>query len=414
MDILFIILLIILIIAIISTLSYLIIKIETQYKNKSNRTLQDILDEKAFYPSELIFVNKHLSLALNKGKTKIAIIKNFNPNNPYYYNYEELALSFIEKIENNLAIKIYYLKNANINILNIYPANNEIKKFVHEIFKLSLSKRIESRYPQHRFTHFSTSDWECNYVWAYSKFDNTFAYFKMQPKPIINKINLRKEFFTIDTKYKYLEIPLFGMPQQLFIYEDNFLEEIYAEILNSISNKCATIVDNSIYYDSYSNVLYLTQENNSLQSIFINKTQEIYYKENRVSFDLFEEDRTIHYSSNKEQLSDLEDFITNLNLRKIAQNFNQKSDKLINTTPSTKLIIDATRNRIVYCANLNKLAKFSYLFLPLDSIHNIQIEKTGSKFFVRFHTKDKEIIDVTCDKKEVAQYIESQIVRTIG
>ena len=103
----------------------------------------------------------------------------------------------------------------------------------------------------------------------------------------------------------------------------------------------------------------------------------------------------------------------NYNLKKIAQNFDHKTDKLINTTPNTKFIIDFTRNRVVYCANLNKFVSFSYLFIAFDNILNIYTEKSGAKNFIRIHTKDKETIDVTCDKKEVAQYIEAQMVKLI-
>ena len=43
-------------------------------------------------------------LYLGSNWCKYAFIENFNPNNPSYYNYQEIALNFIEKIEN----KIFY------------------------------------------------------------------------------------------------------------------------------------------------------------------------------------------------------------------------------------------------------------------------------------------------------------------
>ena len=413
MNIFFTIALILLIIAIMITLGILITKVEKLNKEKSIQTLQDVLDEKAFYPSEILFVNKHLSIALNKMQTKIAIVKNFNPNNPNYFEYSELSLSFIEKIEKGILIKVHYLKKGEIKILNIYPTNPEIKEFFHKIFKLSLIKRIETRYSQHRFTNFATSDWECSYIWAYSKFDCTFAYLKIGAKEQGNKINLKKEHFTIDTKYGYFEAPIFGIAQQLFTYEKEFLYEVKNEISNIITQKCATITPNSIYYDHHSNIIYLTNGETSLQSIIINKIEEVFYRDNRISFSLIEEDRTINYITNQQQISDFEDFVINYNLKKIAQNFDHKTDKLINTTPNTKFIIDFTRNRVVYCANLNKFVSFSYLFIAFDNILNIYTEKSGAKNFIRIHTKDTETIDVTCDKKEVAQYIEAQMVKLI-
>ena len=413
MNILFIVLLILLIIAIMITLGILIIKIEKANKEKTVLTLQDILDAKAFYPIEILFINKHLSIALNKAQTKIAIVKNFNPNNPDYYEYSEIALSFMEKIEKGIVSKIHYIKKGEIKTLNIYPASNEVKEFIHKIFKLSLIKRIESRYPQHRFTLFATSDWECNYIWAYSKFDCTFAYLKIAPKTTGNKINLKKEHFTIDTKFNYFEAPVYGIAQQLFLYEKEFLSKLYDSIIENIVQKCGKIVSGSIYFDNYSNIIYLTNGVTSIQSVVIDKIEEVYYRDNRISFSLLGEDRVINFISAQQQISDFEDFVINYNLKKIAQNFNHKSDKLINATPYTKFIIDYSRDRVIYCANLNKFAAFNYLFVSFDNLKDIRVEKSGVKFFVRLFTKDKEVIDVTCDKKEVALYIEAQIKSTI-
>ena len=101
-------------------LGILIVKIEKQNIFKTTQSLTDVLDLKAFYPIEVHFINKHLSIALNKTKTKLAIIKNFNPNNPTYYEYSELALSFIEKIEKKGAtLKIHYIKKGEIKTLSI-------------------------------------------------------------------------------------------------------------------------------------------------------------------------------------------------------------------------------------------------------------------------------------------------------
>jgi len=145
MNTFFVVALISLIIVIMTVLAILIIKIEKENITKTTQSLMDILDSKAFYPIEIHFINKHLSIALNKTKTKIAIVKNFNPNNPAHYEYGELALSFIEKIEKGFAYKIYYLKKGELKFLTIHPANNEIKEFIHNIFELSLIKRIETK-----------------------------------------------------------------------------------------------------------------------------------------------------------------------------------------------------------------------------------------------------------------------------
>jgi hypothetical protein len=52
--------------------------------------------------------------------------------------------------------------------------------------------------------------------------------------------------------------------------------------------------------------------------------------------------------------------------------------------------------------------------ISFADIFNIRAEKSGQKNFVRLTTRNKEIIDVTCEKREVAQYIEAQIVKILG
>lgn len=394
-------------------LGFFIIKVEKNNKIKTISTLQDVLDLQAFYPTQIIFVNRFLSIALNKSKTKIALIENFNPKNPDKFNYREIALSFIEKIEKGPVLKIHYIQKGEIKILNVYPVNNEIKEFFHNIFELSLYKRLEARLPQNRFDLYSSSDWECGYLWAFANYNSTFAFFKTGQKAQINKINLRKEHFTIDTKFKYFEAPIFGIPSQLSIYNPLFLQSIYSFMIKTIKDKCAKFVADSIYYDNYSNIVYLTNGLTSLQSVILDKIDEVFYRDNRISFSLYGEDRVINYIASQQQISDFENFIIDYNLKKIAQSFDYKTDKLINITPYTKFIIDSSRNRLIYCANLNKLSSFSYIFIPFNHIKDLKIEKSGLKHFIRIKTFENETIDITCDKKEVAQYIEAQIVKLI-
>lgn len=414
MNIFFVTALIILVVAIMIVLSLLIIKFENENKLNTIQTLQDILDASGFHPIETHFVNRHLTIALNKNQTKIALIENFNPNNPAFYNYKEIALTFIEKIEKNVTLKIHYVKKGEIKTLNLYPLNKELIDFVHRIFQTSLIKRVEAKFPQVRFTNFSASDWECRYFWAFSKYDSTFVYMKTGHKFELGKINLKREHFTIDTKFKYFEAPVFGIPQQLFVYDKMFLAEIFESMLDYIKHKYSAIVQNSIYFDNYGNTIYLTNGNTSLQSVVIDKIEDVYYQENRIVFELYEQNRRINFLSYSQQIIDFENFVIDFNLKKIAQSFDSKTDKLVNTTPFTKLIIDFSRNRVIYCANLNKFAKFSYLIISFDSLKNVSVEKSGMKHFVRLTTKDKEIIDVTCDKKEVAQYIEALIAKILN
>mgnify|MGYP003291505887 CR=1 FL=1 len=402
----------ILIIAILSIL--LAIKFKKDTKTQIMTSLQDVLDERGFYSSEICYVNSSLAIALNKNNSKIAIIKNFNPNNAFNYDYDELATAFIDTIEKGVNIKINYTKMGEHQTLSIYPINNDIKNFLYKIFKTACVNKIESKFHQENFILNTGSDWECSYIWAFNPKINSFGYFKTGEKSTIFKINLLKEHFTIDTKYKYFEAPIYGIQQQLMTYEKNFLGELFDYVLNSIKIKCNVIANNLIYFDSFNNIVYLTNGLNSLQSVIFNKIDEVYYRDNRISFSLANEDKVINFIANSQLINAFEEFMTTYNLKKIAQNFDNKTDKVINATPYTKFIIDSTRDRVIYCANLNKLSSFSYIIISFNELHNIQTEKSGSKHFVRLTTKNKEIIDVTCDKKEIAQYIEAQILKLIS
>ena len=413
MNIIFIILFMSLIIAIAITLWLLKINIEKSDKFKTIQILNEMLDKMGFNPIEIIYCNKHLSLALNNKETKLAIIEDFNPNNRSYFKYKEVALSFIEKIEKSTCTKIHYLKKGEKKVLNIYPINNEINNFIHKIYSLSLIKKIQTKFPQQKFTLFDSSDWECSYFWAYSEKDNNFAYLKTGSNFQFGKINLRREHFTIDTKYKYFEAPIFGINQQLFNYNNDFLFELFNSMLSSIKEKYGEIKANSIYYDNYNNIIYLTNAINSMQSVNLEKVYEINYKDNRISFELEDKSTTINYIAKNQQILDFEDFIIDYNLKKIANSFCYNIDKLINTTTHTKFIIDFTRERIIYCANLNKINSFNYMVISFNNLKDICIKKTSTKYFARITTKDKETIDITCDKKEIAQYIEAQISKHV-
>lgn len=414
MNILIISVLLVIAIAIVTTLIIIAYKIEKTNKQNVVLSLQDVLELKGFFAKEIVYVNKYLSVALNNNFNKIALIRNFNPKSPTYFDYMEIALSFIEKIEKGVYIKLWYIKRGENKSLKIYPINNEVKDFFHKIYLKACINRIESKFSQVKFSDFSSSDWESSYVWAYSKRTNEFAYLKTTDKSMIFKINLKREHFTIDTKYRYFEAPVFGMPQQLSTYEYDFLNNLFDSMLHSIKSKCGTILENAIYYDNFNNIVYLTNGTTSLQSVDLDKIEEVFYRDNRISFSLANEQKVINFTTNPQFIAAFEDFMTNYNLKKIAQNFDYKSDKLINVTESTKFIADISRDRMVYCANLNKLASFSYLTIMFQDIYDVKIEKSGLKYFVRITTKNKDIIDVSCDKKEVAQYIEGLIVKTLG
>ena len=85
-----------------------------------------------------------------------------------------------------------------------------------------------------------------------------------------------------------------------------------------------------------------------------------------------------------------------------------------NTTNGTKFIVDVSRDRVVYCAGLNSLSRFSYMTILFSNLEKATLEKSKDGYFVRIYTKDKDILDVSCKKTSVAQYIMAQITTIVN
>ena len=402
----------ILLIVVVSTI--LLIKLNKASQIRTIQTLYDILQSRSFKSNDIINVNKHLAFAISQDYSMLAMIENFNPNNPMEYNYQVVGTSFISAIEKKgSTILLTYLKQGEKIQIRIYPAKKTVVEFFYDVYKHANLKRIEKKYPNFEPTISSSCDWQSSYVWAFSAKNAEFAYYKTFDKQYYSKIDLKKEHFTIDTKYKYFEAPVMGIAQQLFIYENDFLDNLYQYMFDIIKQKCSVIVSNKLYYDSYNNIVYLSNGLTSLQSIILDEVEEFYYKENRLVFALYNSDKNINFMTDYDLIQEFREFITTFNLRKIAQNFDYQTDKLLNATENTKFIVDYSRDRLVYCACLDSIARFSYIIIPYANLVSATVEKSGNKNFVRINTNDNETIDVTCKKYEVAQYIQAQIMTII-
>ncbi len=409
----FIIALLVLLALIILAIVLILNKTTQKTKSETKESIINHLDKIGFFAKESIFINRHLSLAYNKNYSKLVVIENFHPAMPNSGTYEEIVSSFINSIEkNHFGLKINYTKKGEKNTLYINPVNNEIKNFIYTFFKEINIRKIQNKFDKQNFNLFATSDWICSYIWEYNEKNSHFAYLKTGEKPIFKILNLRKEHFTLDIKYNYLELPIEGIRQQLLVYNNNFLNDLYNALFEHISQKAGCICENMIYYDSFNNIVYITNGTSSLQSLIIDKIEEVYYKDNSLYFSLYDEGN-INFFASQKLIFAFEEFIIGYNLRKIALSFDYTTDKLINTTDYTKFIIDITRNRIVYCANLNKLGKFSYLTIPFEEINEVSIEHYNKKPFIRITTINDEIIDVSCTKPEIAHYIEAQLKNTL-
>ena len=387
----------------------ILFKTKKNSKNEYIELLQDILDRKAFYPKKIIMIDTHFFLSVNKSLTRLAIIQNFNSKS-LKYNYEEIALQFLTGISqiSSKAFKVDYVHKGEKKTFLVHSKSKEVKEFIYSIYKVANVKRIKDKFLQCNFSITSTSDFENTYVWAYSPSNSIFAYFKTKEEFCINKLNLLKNYFTIDVKYNYFEVDFFGEKKQLIVYDNIFLQELFQSMYQNIKQRTAEMSENLIYYDDYSRIIYISNGVSSLQSILLNNLQDVLYKENKLCF-IQNDDSSIVFPASNEFIKEFEDFVIGFNLRKIANSFDYKFDKLINITSNTKLIIDFSRDRIVYCANLNSFLNFNYVTISFSNIEDINIEKSGSKGFVRIYTKDKEIIDISCNKLEIAHYILGQV-----
>ena len=415
MTIFFIIVFSFLFIALIGVIIMLVRQTKKEGTEKQNELVKELLDKKEFLAKNIYYISDGLVIAISQSGDKIAVIEFRDELDIEKANYRTINSNLIIDIEkNNYGICLNYIYQGKKDALLITTKKVEIENLIHDIYKNACVNKLQAKYSINSFQYTAASDWECSYVWAFRQFRSTFAYSKNKDKKAMYKLNLLKEFFTIDSKFNYFEAPILGIPQEISIYESSFLNDILLSLIRLLKMNCSVVSENRIYYDSYNEIVYLTNGVSSLQSIILDRVVEVFYNEDRLTFELDDNDKVIDFIADKVMLEDFENFITSYNLRKIATSFDYKIDKLINTTDGTKFIVDTSRDRVVYCAGLNSLSKFSYMTIMFSNLEDASVEKTKDGYFVRIITKDKDIIDVTCKKSSVAQYIHAQIMTIVN
>ena len=386
-----------------------------QLKIQENTFLDKLFELHDFNQNEVLKANKHLFLALNKSSSRVAIIKNFNLKNISKAEFIALPLSCIIKIEQfKTHLKLSYLNNFQEEAVEINSTKKEVKDFLHNVYKKAILSLMEKKYKLLKFDLVSSSDWSCEYVWAYCSYMGVFIYYDTKKQLISDKIYILKDNLTLNTKYSYLEMPIYNIAQQLPVYDCDFYDELFNKLLKKIDEKYASIIKNILYYDDNNSIVFLTNGINSLQIINLKTIEEVEYFDNKLSFKMLKSDKVINFIAPEKLIEGFKDFVINYNLKKISQGFNYETDRLINTSPCTKLIIDNTKKRVIYCANLNTFSKFNYFVFPFYSICDVEYFKTDSNIFVRFYTNENEKFDVSCTKTEVAQYILAQARIIIG
>ena len=373
-------------------------------------SVAEVFDNHNFIPKEIYQANKNLFLSLNKLENRFAIVKNVNPKNASNIVFIEFPITHLLKIkQTKISAEIIYLYNSKVQTLKITPLKEDVKKLLYYVYKKTNFKAIEIKHPDIRFDIVSSSDWDSTYVWAFSSRKSVFVYYDSEKRFVSHEINLLKTNLTLDIKYSYFEMSIYNINQQLLSYETEFYDELFNSLFSTIKEKFACIKEDALYYDNNNNVVFWTNGVNSLQIVNLETVEEVYYYENKLSFKILQNDKTINYIVSKELSDCFSDFVINYNLKQIASNFNYATDKLINTSENTKLLIDYTRNRVVYCAALNTFSKFSYYTIAFDSIIDAEYFKNGKNIFVRIYLEKDEKIDISCKKSEVAHYILAQL-----
>jgi len=404
------ILLVVLAIIVAGIIFLFILKINSEYNIKTKQSVEEILKLQSFDAADILVASKNITIALNKQHNRIAVIENFNPDILDNYNYFDIITSSIVNFENSgFQLKISYRLQGEVKVISVPLLSKEAKIICHNILEKILFKRLELKYSDFKFDYFTSSDLECNYIWAYDSARAAFAYLNSQGEITHRVIKLRKEFFSVDTHYNYLELPLSGQFMQLMVWDKNFLNNVFLNILETIKEHVAPADEGQIFYDNYSDIIYLTNGYDNIQSILLDKIEEVFYHDNRISFTVLNNKKIINYPSDKEFINKFENFVISYNLRKIATSFDYKTDRLINVNTNTKFIVDITRDRVIYCANLNKFYSFSYMTFAFLSLKSADVIKAPSRNYVRIKTHDGEILDVTCLKQEVAYYVKGQI-----
>jgi len=403
-------------ISIISVSIFLILRANLQKKDLKENILEELFQKHNFHLKKILYSANDNLIAVNRSLNVIAVVKNISQKDNKGVDYKEIPTSLIYKIEKiNSAIKINYLKKNGNDFIYINFPSKEIKELVYKIYKNTILSKIQNKFPTQILTSSTGCNWECDFVWAYNP-NNTslFYYSKNNEKSYINYFNLLKRFITLDVKYNYLEVPLLGQMQQLYIYEPTFLNEVLSSLIETVKQKYISIHEDKIFYDSFNNIVYLSNGYSSFQTIILDEVEDIIYENTRILFTLKEDTKIIRFLADKEFISEFENFIITYNLRKIAVSFDYKTDVLINTTDSTKFIVDVTRDRVVYCANLNHIQKFNFLTISFDNLENATAQKKGNIAFARIQTKDNQTIDVSCKKPYLADYVVGSIKKIIA
>lgn len=375
-----------------------------------DEALTNFLSQKNFNTKRILHIGNRFYAAINKNYTKLVIIENFDIHNPDYCSYQEIAPSLISAIEKSgSTLKIYYVKKGDKNVLEISPFTKEQCSFFHDIYKTAALRKIEEKFQDKNFTISSASDFEINFLWAYNPKTNTFAYYKTTARQFFNKLNLKKEEFLIDVEYDYFELGISGQKQQLDIYEHGFIKQLFENLYQTIKQSTKIVSKLGIFYDEYTNIVYLSNNSSVIQSVKLDEMREVYYKDNKICFIPVENKKETVFRADEEFIKEFDNFIISRNLRKISINFDYKTDKIINTASNTKFIIDYARKRLVYCANLNKLSQFSFISIAFGEIAEAYSRKNRNRNFARIITTNNDVVDITCKKTEIAQYIAAQI-----
>lgn len=398
-------------ILLIATLGLLAFFINKNHIEQSISEVEKMLIKLDYYIEKVYYVDRFLLMTANKSMTKLIFISNYNSIKKNEIKIKEIkAESILQIVKNNFVCKILYLDKGKTEELELKTIQcGELIDLIHEIYKETKIKKIKNHYKDINFTTITVSDWSCDYVFAYNANKSNLAYLCTSQNDKSGFVELLNSTMILDVKYNYFQVPIFGIPQQLSSVDEEFFNKVYRSLLENIKTFATEIAENNIYYNYDKGMIYLTNSKDSIEAIKLKDIDDVIYQDNKISFVLAYSNKTMNFLCNYNFVEAFKKFILDYNLNKLSSNFNYQTDKLINATDNTKFIIDYTKKRYIYCANLYSPTKFSFFNIFFSSVKSVKDIQSGLAHFVRIEYGENETMDISCNKKEVATYIAAQI-----
>ena len=161
-------------------LLFLYIRAKRKKRQEILNSVKTSLQNQGYIADNVLYINSSLSLMLNRSGNVLYVVRNNESDSMFSTETEEVLIQFIKNFEiTNNTIILRYFKSGEEKNLVINPINDEIKKFIHDIFVKSCLYKIKEKIPNVNFSLYCPSDYLCSYFWAYNPLKSIFCYLKL-------------------------------------------------------------------------------------------------------------------------------------------------------------------------------------------------------------------------------------------